>query len=199
MRVESTNTSRQRILAALTLLAIVMTGAACDRKVVRAKPTAVCVTNVGPEPAIFETPAAHEQRELTEKGRKLLQARDFDQLDKIASELRASKAEWANGFWKLGTFYMGFSELPKEASETRWTNLIAELKAWVKSNPNSITAHTALGRTLKSYAWKARGGGWASTVRPGAWKLFAARLAEARQVFLAATNAPEKCPLWFTG
>lgn len=183
----------------IALVAIATAAAGCDKLVVKAKPTAVCVTNnVGPEPVIFETPEAKEQNQLRHQGSDLLYAREFDELDKIARELRASKAQWESGYWKLGAFYKGFADLPKEASDARWTNLLAHLRLWVKAKPESITAHTALGRTLTRYAWKARGGGWAKTVTPEGWKVFYARLAEARQVLLAATNSSESCPLWFT-
>lgn len=199
MRVECTCCKWARMFWVIALSTLVLAVAGCDRAVVRAKPTAVCVTNyVGPEPVIFETTEAKEQRELNTQGAKLLAARDFEQLDKIASELRASKAQWENGYWKLGGFYKGFCDLPDEASEVRWTNLIAHLRLWVKTKPESITAHIALGRALKEYAWKARGSGWATTVTQKGWKLFHARLAESRQVLLSATNTTEKCPLWFT-
>jgi hypothetical protein len=191
---------RTRMPGIIALIAIVIGTAGCDKLVVKAKLTAVGVTNnVGPEPVIFETPEVKEQSQLKDRGAKLLYAREFDEIEKIARELRASKAQWENGYWKLGSFYEGFSELPDEASERRWTNLLAHLRLWVKAKPESITASTALGRALTSYAWKARGSGWADTVTPTGWKLFHARLAEARQVLLTATNAAETCPLWFTG
>src|SRR5688572_23879351 len=159
------------VLRAIAVLVLLLAVTGCDKVVVRAKPTAVCVTNnVGPEPVIFETAEATEQRELSAQGSKLLVARNFDELDKIARELRASKAHYENGYWKLGAFYKGFCDLPDEAWESRWTNLIAHLRLWVKAKPQSITAHTALGRALRGYAWKARGSGWASTVTQSGWK-----------------------------
>jgi hypothetical protein len=188
------------MLGAMALLTIGLAGMGCDRTVVRAKPTAVCVTNnVGPEPVIFDTPEVTEERELCLQASKHLYAREFDSLDRMADHFRSTKAEYASGIWKVGVIYQGCSELPKEASETRWTNMIAHLRLWVEAKPESITARTALGRALASYAWKARGGGWANTVSQSGWKVFHARLAESRKVFLSATNLPVTCPLWFTG
>jgi len=188
----------RRIIGVVALMGCVFVSVGCDKLVVNAKPTAVSVKSMGGVPVIVETPQAKEDRELQEKGSKLLHARAFDEIERIAGELRASKAQWENGFWKLGSFYSGFCKLPDEASEQRWTNLLAELRSWVKAKPNSVTARTALGRALRDYAWKARGSGWASTVTPQGWKLFHARLAEGRAVLLEVTNSTERCPLWFT-
>lgn len=181
----------------IAVVALMLAVAGCDRVVVKAKPTSVSVTNVGPQPVIFDTPEAKDQRELRAQGARLLLAREFDELDRVANELRASKVEYEHGYWKLEAFYGGICELPDAASETRWTNLIAHLKLWVKTKPESITARTALGRALRDYAWNARGSGWANSVTQSGWKLFYARLAEAREVLLSATNTSEKCPFWF--
>jgi hypothetical protein len=191
----------RRTLQAIGLLALLFAGAGCDRITVRAKAPDPSTTNidVGPAAMLFDTAEAKEQRQLKTQASKLLFARDFAQLDKIADELRRSKATYADGYWKLGAFYEGFAELPEEASESRWTNMIAHLKLWVKARPESITARTGLGRALTGYAWKARGSGWASTVTPTGWKLFRARLAESREALLSATNISATCPLWFTG
>lgn len=202
MRFEHTDFNWARTCVMVTLFTIVMMGVGCDKTVVKAKPTAVRAetTNrsAGPEPIIFETDESKEQQELIALGSKLLEAHDFDELEKVAHALRASKAEFPNGYWKLGRFAAGFSGLPLQASESRWTNLFEHLKLWVKAKPDSITARTALGWALREYAWKARGTGWANTVTPSAWKLFHARLAESRETLLSATNSPEKCPLWFS-
>ena len=107
----------------LGLVVIMMMVAGCD-KVVKAKPTAVSVKNVGPEAVVVDAPEEKENRELGAKGSKLLYAREFDELERIAGELRDSKAQWENGYWKLGSFYAGFCDLPDEALDARWTNLL---------------------------------------------------------------------------
>ncbi len=63
--------------------------------------------------------------------------------------------------------------------------------------PDSITAPVALAETLRNYAWKARGGGWAGEVTETGWKLFHERLAECAKVLGIGAKREDRCPRWF--
>jgi uncharacterized protein DUF4034 len=169
----------------------------CDRSAPPTKVTARFTTNAFmPEAISFETPEAKERREVSREAGALLSASKFDELDARAAELRALKDSYPDGYRKLGVFCSGL-DVPDEASEARYTARLAQLRAWVEAKPKSMSAHVCLARALTSYAWKARGSGYADTVSQQGWRLFRQRLADSHQVLLTAKDLPP-CPLWFS-
>jgi hypothetical protein len=63
-----------------------------------------------------------------------------------------------------------------------------------KAGGSSAATKAFEGEFYISYAWKARGNGWASTVTPDGWKLFKERLESARQALEEAWRADPKHP-----
>lgn len=125
--------------------------------------------------------------------------RRFDELEAQAAELRASKATFDNGTWKIVSFYDAFDCSRKEP-ESMWQLHDSIYKAWIAAKPDSITARVAYAQYLTNYAWFARGGGYASTVGADKWPLFRNRLAAAKEVLEKAKELPEKDPVfWLTG
>ncbi len=130
--------------------------------------------------------------------RRLLLARDYDQLEQMAAELRASKARFGNGRWKLHHFYLdGFSLWNEDQTERSWARLVKEARAWSEARPRSITAPVALAYALTGHAWYARGGGYGYTVSDEGWNLMRLRLREARSALEVANALPERCPGWW--
>jgi len=129
----------------------------------------------------------------------LIKDRDFDSLDELAAKLRASKEAYANGLWKLSEVYASLVP-PDEAAKDEWENRMADLHDWVDAKPDSINARVALAYFLASYAWNARGGGYANTVKDDDWKLFNERLNEAMDVLKEAKNLnlKEPCPVYWS-
>jgi hypothetical protein len=68
---------------------------------------------------------------------------------------------------------------------------------WDAMKPNSITAYVAHADFWTSYAWHVRGSGYAKTVKREGWRLFAERLARARQLLDKSANFEPKCPMWW--
>ena len=63
------------IFGVAALMGLAFAGAGCDKQVVKAKPTAVAVKNgSGAEAVIVDAPEAKEDRELGERGAKLLRS-----------------------------------------------------------------------------------------------------------------------------
>jgi hypothetical protein len=122
---------------------------------------------------------------------------DFEALEKIAKELRASKEMYFQGTWALNSFYLGCGEIGDKTPEPDCKQLLERLQAWRKAKPASVTARVALSRVLSDYAWKARGNGWVDTVTDDGAKQMADRLAESWAVLEEAKTLPEKCPGWF--
>jgi len=146
---------------------------------------------------IVETPESRERSEIRAKSLALLTARQYDQLDALAQTHRASKECYADGLWKLKEVYAGLVPA-KTNSERQWETQLTAIREWIKVKPESITARVALADTLVSYAWKARGSGYADTVTKNGWNLFGQRLTEAVQVLKDAKALKETCPRWWS-
>ena len=114
---------------------------------------------------VTQTPEEKEKQEIQEQAKNLFSAKDFDKLDALARKHRESKEHYADGAWKLNEVYAGIC-LDKQASEAQWQEHLAALEDWVKAKPASITARVALADELVTYAWKARGGGYANVLVP---------------------------------
>ncbi len=120
----------------------------------------------------------------------------FDDLDRMAGELRREKTRAAGGSWKLTEFYGALDEPTLTDKDT--LDHMAHLKRWVAQRPDSITARVALATSLHRWAWVARGNGMANTVTPEGWKLFDERIQESLDVLNAAANLHERCPQWYS-
>ena len=135
---------------------------------------------------------------LSGKTDPLLAAGNFAELDRIAAQLRSSKVQCANGTWHLRSFYEGFAMLSDYLPESAWTDRIATFQAWISQYPDSITPRVALAAVWKEWAWRARGGTYASDVPRKGWQLFEERLNEAAKVLAEARDLEEKCPVWWS-
>jgi len=116
-------------------------------------------------------------------------------LEALAAELRASRESLDSGTWDLAVFYDAAVEVPDEEEDARQAMDFYE--RWARESPRSITAQVCLAKALISYAWNARGSGWASTVTKEGWRLMRERLAEAWEVLDRARTLEEKCPGWY--
>jgi hypothetical protein len=127
----------------------------------------------------------------------LLAEEKFDDLDCIAHEARVNKTRLPGGTWKLVMIYAALEAPTGHATEQDWKDHLAPLEHWVAAKPQSVTARIALANSYVSYAWDARGGGYADTVTTNGWDLFNERLQTARKVLDEAFALPEKCPEWY--
>jgi tetratricopeptide (TPR) repeat protein len=150
----------------------------------------------GPDPLAIGN--QREADEYLENVRELLRQEQFDELDRIASADRTSKARFGGGGWKLNTLYTGLASPPQEsASEADWDAHLSRLRIWMAKKPESVTARIALASSYTSYAWKARGTDLADKVSGGSWEVFQARLEQARTILDNAARLKEKCPHWY--
>ena len=120
----------------------------------------------------------------------------FDELDRMAYELRSQKRRAAGGSWKLTEFYGALDKPTLTDKDT--LDHMAHLRRWVAQRPDSITARVALATCLHRWAWVARGNGMANTVSDEGWKLFNERIQESLNVLNAAANLHERCPQWYS-
>lgn len=124
----------------------------------------------------------------------MVYSEQFDPLEKLVADLRTQKSEFYNGRSQLAIFdsyLVGFSDT---TSDDKWEEYIQKLKDWSAAHPESPTPLIALGNTYKNWAWKARGGGWASSVTEDNWHLFGDRLEEGRKYLDQADQLAIKDP-----
>jgi len=145
----------------------------------------------------LEAEPVNVRNRLSEKTDPFLAAGNFAELDRIAAQLRSSKVQCANGTWHLRCFYDGFAMLSDYLPGSAWTDRIATFQAWIKQYPDSITPRLALANVWDEWAWRARGGNYASDVSGKGWQLFEERLKKAAEVLEEARNLEEKCPFWW--
>ena len=128
----------------------------------------------------------------------LLKQEKFAQLDCIADRLRATKARFSGGAWKLRNFYIGLdSPRPGHPTQEDWRHHMALIESWTQLRPHSATAQIALAESYVQYGWDARGSGYVADVSNSGWKIFAQRLEKARQILTAAQSLKPKCPDWY--
>jgi hypothetical protein len=114
--------------------------------------------------------------------RQLLLDGKFSELDRRAKTYAESKETFADGWWKLSVFFSGLDGPQAKADDRTWQTHLAAIERWVAASKSDATAATVQGKAYASYAWAARGGGYADTVTEQGWKLFAERLAKARKI-----------------
>jgi hypothetical protein len=131
----------------------------------------------------------------------MLKDEKFAELDCLADRARSNKERFPGGAWKIHELYGGLYEpvqYPvKHATQDDWNNLLQRLQKWVTARPQSVTARVALARTYITYAYDARGNGFANTVSDSGWKLFENRTTQAKQILDEASSLPTKCPEWY--
>lgn len=145
------------------------------------------------EVEVIESKEKQEVTRIMKQAGELLQGERYAELEALAHDYRTSRKSFPTGTWHLERFYDGF-EIPRSEPDERWLNHISKLRAWIRKSPQSITPRVALADAWVSFAWKARGAGYADTVTDRAWTLYFARLEEAEKLLAAARRLQEKCP-----
>ena len=139
----------------------------------------------------------NEANDIKSLTKVLIGAKDYGKLDELAGKYRSSKECYSNGAWKLGDIYAQFVPSEKSSSD-EWEDCIVSLKEWISVNQKSITARVGLANVLVNYAWKARGSGWAKTVKDSDWRLFEERLNQAMAILNEAETLELQCPHYWT-
>src|SRR5438128_6118652 len=96
------------------------------------------------ELVIVVSDGAVVRNNLTPQVSALIVSRDFAALEKIAEDLRTSKARTAAGTWQLFLFYSILADLAETATDADWKTRREFLKEWNGKRPESITARVAL-------------------------------------------------------
>jgi tetratricopeptide (TPR) repeat protein len=124
----------------------------------------------------------------------LLKQNDFAGLDSYALKLRQSPGLSASGKLPI-EYFLDCTNLETYQSESAWKKRLDTISKWMKERPNSETAKIAYAELLVSYAWKARGSGWADSVTEEGWRLMQERLAQAETIL---GQVKQRTPDWYS-
>lgn len=150
-----------------------------------------------PQITFLESQETRDRKEMPERVLTLFTNKDYDTLEKMAADFRASGADYADGFQKLAFIYNGV-EPSRNAPDEIWQARQIQLQDWIRAKPDSPTPRIAMARLLTDYAWNARGSGWANTVSEQQWQTFFARLQAGLRYLREADKLPTRCPVYWS-
>jgi hypothetical protein len=121
------------------------------------------------------------KEELRMKVRKMFEDNKYAELDAMADKFRSNKSRYPDGGWKLLAFFNAF-DLAETHPQWVFGSFIRLAEEWRRSYPKSVTAQIVLAQLWESYAYHARGRGYASEVKKDAWPVFKERLEKAWKI-----------------
>ena len=146
---------------------------------------------LGTVPCFAADPHAADKAEVL----RLLAEKRYVDLDAYVTEAAKHQPPfYGEGDSRLSKIYRHLSELDDKSPNRVWEEHIGKVEEWSAQFSSSVVPQIVLGSTWVNYAWKARGGDWASAVGKSSWKLFGERLAKARQILESAEKLPGKDP-----
>ncbi|MBX7229188.1 MAG: hypothetical protein K1X48_06250 [Burkholderiaceae bacterium] len=122
--------------------------------------------------------------------------REFDKIEKDFQAWCSSTERFPDGQWKLIAFEYSFNLMFK--TWKKWDDDRKRFEEWKVKNPTSAASALIEAIFWRTYAWNARGGGYASTVSKEGWELFRERMEKAKTVLTNSKNQAKSCPLWYS-
>ncbi len=115
----------------------------------------------------------------------------------MAVQLRKNHPKVYGGYEKLAYFYDVLAPEHREVEAEVLETHLNRLQAWVAIKPKSVAARIALASLYGSYAWLARGGGYAKDVTEQGWKDFQTYTRKKHQLLVDATQSNVADPSLF--
>jgi hypothetical protein len=125
-----------------------------------------------------------------------LRHHQFEDIDKLADDVRETRARFPGGGWRLFSIYDVTNEpsAGADVTEQEWQAHLALFEEWIAKYPDSATARAGYADTWVRYAWHARGAGPGKGLSSTQSKLFAERLKRAKEVAVEALSLGLSCP-----
>lgn len=143
-------------------------------------------------------PVAREIKIYRAEIRGAFDEKRFAFIEEKAAELRSDQPLlFADGSWKFFHFYEALDDRFHTGEDGFLTDLETH-RAWEKERPDSIARRIALADMMVSYAWEARGTGYANTVTPEGWRLMRERLGTAAEVLEEARKKGPVDIYWYS-
>lgn len=143
------------------------------------------------------TPTLQAIDEIESQALSLLVSEQFDRLNATTDDMRTSKARLPDGRWKLAFVTSGLQKGLAARDESAWQRRLLLIDKWIAKTPDNAAPHLAKASLLISYAWDARGPGYADTVKEGDWVKFHQRLKQAREVLQSSSRVSGNSPVWY--
>ena len=121
----------------------------------------------------------------------MLQNKRYDALEEHFLSLLRGRNKDKEGFSQLS---LAYGRLCDRRNIDSYVRRITQLKEWLTHYHSSHFANACLGMAYKSYAWYARGGGYANTVSEEGWRLFKERLLTAKEYLEKAYSLDQSDP-----
>lgn len=125
---------------------------------------------------------------------------DFDSLNRqfnLYTDYRNQRT--SSGSFKMGIFLDGISEAHEKLDESGLRESIRLTQTWTTVNKNSLFARLLHADALMAYGQHFRGGGYANTVSPKAWKIFNEYSIRARDVVIKSKSLAGENAEWQAG
>lgn len=119
-----------------------------------------------------------------------------DWLMREAHEWESPKCVLAHGEARMLALVEGFNQA--FAQEPDWSKSAARVKAVKDQYPKEAATALLEASYWYKYAWNARGGGYANTVSPDAWKPFEERLKKGEMILLDSKGYASRYPGWYS-
>lgn len=116
----------------------------------------------------------------------------FEELDNLYSKWCSGKDRFPDGSWKLVEFGRGLDNLI--SSWETWSKHLEVIKKWQQARPDSAAARYIEAVYWHTYAWKARGTGYADTVSREGWEIFHERLEKSKEILDKLISEKPTCP-----
>lgn len=147
-------------------------------------------------PMWADSDAGLEQEVWRRKAALLLKARKYDEIERIARSLQASRATGIDGEWLLEKFASGLWRIDDGANEeSRWAASNAQIAAWRRARPVSLLARVAGLASWTEGAWVARGEDYAHKITDKQFKIMEQRLTKGAPLVESLLSHLKKSPL----
>jgi hypothetical protein len=154
------------------------TAAACSLAFLIAGHAGVHAAPVAAAPSLPASAPANGPRwidTLEERAQQALWYGDFDELQSLYAQARASTERSAEGFRAIERFRSGVARTCNGVgfeSDAYFAQLVALTRRWADQHPESGLAVLLHARAIYAQAWYHRGGGYASSVTDRQWEVF---------------------------
>lgn len=119
----------------------------------------------------------------------------FDKLDSIISNISNPDCKLQDGRPAINFVMFGFQDAFERINN--WELVLQKIQALKNAKPNTAYPILVEAQYWVTYAWIARGGGFADSVTPEGWKLFRERLTKANAVLVNNKKIASTLPDWY--
>lgn len=127
-------------------------------------------------------------------------AESYQVFEDWCSSYTQGKTKQLDGRWVIDLYLAGFEDyFTLETSKINsWDDDHQKVRKWRSMYPQSACAPIVEAGFWITYAWYARGGGYANSVTPEGWQLFIERLNKADNILEESKSLASVNPVWYT-